>query len=83
MDTFRLQLTLLKKMPEELAEHTEKLKLNLLERHKAGMPLERNTNKLVAALALRLHQPGRLGLHVNFSARGRNNHLAARTPTAH
>ena len=73
VDTFRLQLILLEKMPEELAEHTEKLKLDLLERHEAGMPLERNTNKLVAALDLRLHQPGRLGLHVNFAARGRND----------
>ena len=35
MHVSRQKLLLLEKMPEELAEHNEKLKLDLLERHKA------------------------------------------------
>ena len=30
------------KMPEELAEHNEKLMLDLFEKHKVGVPLKRS-----------------------------------------
>ena len=41
MDIFHLQLLLTRvKIPEELAEHNEKLMLDLFEKHKVGVPLE-------------------------------------------